>query len=77
MSEQLAPIKYGDIKSGYYFWAKKGDVWNNTRHLVPQGSSSTLCGAPMLGNNYAKEDSGTGLEVGCQKCLTIYNETVS
>jgi hypothetical protein len=77
MSEQLSPIKYEDIKKGYYFWAKKGDVWNNTRHMVRIGSSTTLCGTAMLGNNYAKEESGSGLEVGCQSCLAKYTESNS
>jgi hypothetical protein len=77
MENTFTSIKFEDVKPGYYFWAKKGDVWNNTRHLVPKGSSSTLCGTAMLGNNYAKEESGSGLEVGCQSCLAKYTESNS
>lgn len=77
MSEQLKPIKYDDVRPGYHFWAKKGDVWNNTRHLIKNGSHTTVCGLPLLGNNYSGSQEGTGKEVGCQNCLTIYNETNS
>ena len=72
MAQQLEPIKYTDVRSGYYGWAKKGDVWDNTRHLTKSGSSGTLCGLPMLGNNYASSSDNNGPEVGCQKCLAKY-----
>jgi len=75
MADKLQPIKYADIKPGFYGWAKKGDVWDNTRHLTKSGSSGTLCGLPMLGNNYANSTEGSGKEVGCQKCLEKYNNS--
>lgn len=34
-----------------YKWTKKMDEM----HLAISGESTTLCGRPMLGNNYAKE----------------------
>jgi hypothetical protein len=71
----LAPIKYEDVKKGYHFWAKKGDVWNNTRHLTKSGAAGTLCGTPMLGNNYSQSSEGSGREVGCQACLAKYQES--
>ena len=33
MANTLAPIKFEDVKPGHYFWAKKGDVWNNMKKL--------------------------------------------
>ena len=77
MPEQLEPIKYADVRPGYHFWAKKGDVWSNTRHLIKNGHSQTLCELPLLGNNYARSTEGTGPEVGCQACLKKYHETNS
>lgn len=48
-------------------WKKKiGDT-----HATAKGhSSGTLCGIPMLGNNYADQAG----DVTCSKCLTLLSE---
>ena len=56
------------MNKNYSVWAKKGDVWNNTAHLVKGSQSTTLCGLPLLGNNYAKEVK----EIGCEICKKKY-----
>lgn len=46
---------------GFYLWVKRlGDC-----HLSKSGESTTVCGMPMLGNNYAK--AGIDMKK-CEEC---------
>jgi hypothetical protein len=48
-----------------YLWLKQiGDT-----HIA--GHNVTLCDIPMLGNNYANQETG---EATCKKCIRIYNK---
>jgi hypothetical protein len=48
----------------YSDWVKKLGQW----HLSEHGSSETLCGSPMLGNNYAKHITVADREP-CKECF--------
>ena len=61
-----------NLKEGYYIFGNKGNVWSNNAHITQSSSSLTLCGVPMLSSNWAKIDDVQ--EIGCKKCLEIYNE---
>jgi hypothetical protein len=61
-----------NLKQGYYIFGNKGNVWSNNAHIFQTGTSLTLCGVPMLSTNWAKIDDVQ--EIGCNKCLEIYNE---
>ncbi len=42
--------------------------------LLTDGTHSTLCGKPMLGNNYAREEGITfpgGCKSPCEHCATV------
>jgi hypothetical protein len=65
-------LKKDELKAGFWIFGNKGNVWSDNAHIFKAGSSATLCGVPMLSNNWAKLD---GVEhIGCEKCLKIYNE---
>jgi len=54
------------MKDKYYDWVKRLGQY----HLSIGGQSTTLCGMPMMGNNYAKvipKDERTK----CNKCFNI------
>jgi hypothetical protein len=65
-------MKKNDLKNGFWIFGNKGNVWSNTAHIFTSPASSTLCGTPMLSNNWAKLDGVE--EIGCEKCLKIYNQ---
>ena len=57
-----------DLKSGYYIYGNKGNVWSNTAHIYKNGTGN-LCGTPALSSNHA---AMSGIEeVGCEECLKI------
>ena len=68
----LGRINVSDLKTGYYVFGNKGNVWNNTAHIGKSDfSGRTLCGVPMLSNNWARiEQVDT---IGCSECLARYN----
>ena len=53
----------------YYDWVKKLGQW----HKAEKGSSTTVCGMPMLGNNYASTIPETDRKK-CEKCFTTKGE---
>jgi hypothetical protein len=69
----LGRINVSDLKTGYYVFGNKGNVWNDTAHISKSDfSGRTLCGVPMLSSNWARiEEVDT---IGCSKCLERYNQ---
>ena len=58
-----------DLKSGYYIFGNKGNVWSNTAHIYKTGVGN-LCGTPALSTNHAHYE---GVEhIGCVGCLEAY-----
>jgi hypothetical protein len=55
----------------YHSWVKKLGQW----HLNVPGRSDTLCGRPMLGNNYAIHIESVNREK-CNECFSLVNEGV-
>lgn len=53
-------------------WGNKGAVWSNTCHICKSGEVTTLCGVPPLSSNWARIQEVK--EIGCPKCIEIYNE---
>ena len=65
-------MQKNDLKKGFWIFGNKGNVWSNDAHIFQSVSSLTLCGVPMLSSNWAKIEDVQ--EIGCKKCLEIYNE---
>ena len=47
-------MKIEELKSGYYLFGNKGNVWSNGCHIANSGNPLTLCGIPMLSNNWGE-----------------------
>ena len=49
-------MKVKELKSNYYLFGNKGNVWSNSAHIAQVGTFSgrTLCEVPMLSTNWAK-----------------------
>lgn len=60
-----------DLKSNYYIYGNKGNVWNNTAHIYKSGTGN-LCGTPALASNWARIENVT--HIGCPKCLEQYQK---
>ena len=57
-----------ELKSGYFIYGNKGNVWENTSHNYKSGTCN-LCGTPALSSNHARM---SGIEeVGCEECLKV------
>ena len=66
-------MKTTELKPNYHIFGNKGNVWSNTAHIAENSNHTTMCGVPMLSNNWAKI---TKMEdIGCPKCLEEYNKT--
>lgn len=65
------------LKTNYYIFGNKGNVWNNQCHIAKAGdfTGGTLCGVPMLSSNWAKIENVE--HIGCDECNKIYNKTKS
>jgi len=64
-------IKVSDLKSGYYVFGNKGNVWGDTAHIYKSGTGN-MCGTPALSSNWAQIE---GVEyIGCPKCLELYKK---
>ena len=76
LNEVLGRINVGDLKNGYYIFGNKGNVWSDECHIGKSDfSGRTLCGVPMLSNNWARiEEVDT---IGCSKCLELYQQQCS
>ena len=61
-----------DLKENFYMFGNKGNVWSNTAHIAQTNtfSGTTLCGTPMLSNNWARIENVK--HIGCEECLKIY-----
>lgn len=66
-------MKVKDLPKNFYLFGNKGNVWSNTSHIASVGSSTTLCGTPMLSSNWAKIENIQN--IGCPSCLKIYKKT--
>ena len=60
------------LQPNYYIFGNKGTVWSNKAHAAKSGDAGTLCGTPMLSNNWARIEGIT--EVGCEECLKRLEE---
>ena len=69
-------MNVSELKPNHYIFGNKGNVWNNTAHIAKSDfSGRTLCGVPMLSNNWARiEEVKT---IGCAECLAKYNNEPS
>ena len=69
----LGRINVSDLKTGYYIFGNKGNVWSNECHIGKSDfSGRTLCGVPMLSSNWGRiEQVDT---IGCSKCLEHYQQ---
>jgi hypothetical protein len=59
------------LTQNHYLYGNKGAVWTNAVHIAKSGQARTLCGTPMLSNNWARI-----LEIehaGCPNCIAAYN----
>jgi len=64
-------LKISDLKPQYYAFGGRGDVWSDTAHIAQSGEYVTMCGRPMLSNNWVRME---GVEhIGCPSCLAKYN----
>lgn len=62
------------LKTGFYLFGGKGDVWSNTAHLAKSDfSGRTLCGRPMLSSNWVRIEGVS--EPGCKECIRLYEES--
>lgn len=68
-------MQTSDLKTNYYIFGNKGNVWSNQCHIAHSGtfSGTTLCGVPMLSSNWARIEQVD--HIGCDKCKEIYNKT--
>jgi len=63
-------MKQKELNSKYYLYGNKGAVWTNKVHIAKSGQAGTLCGTPMLSNNWARIE---GIDhAGCPECLLAY-----
>lgn len=61
------------LQEGYYLFGNKGNVWSKTAHIAKNDwSGRTLCGTPMLSNNWVRIEGIT--EPGCRDCIRLYKE---
>lgn len=63
-------MRVEDLQKGFYQFGNKGAVWQNKTHIALIGSSVTLCGTPMLSNNWANITEHQ--EIHCEECLKQY-----
>lgn len=71
LPETKKTIAVKDLKSNHYIFGNKGNVWSNECHIAEQGfSGRTMCGVPMLSNNWARIEKID--VIGCQECIEIY-----
>ena len=66
-------ILISELKSGFYAFGGKGDVWSNTAHIAQSGYGihRTICGTPMLSSNWVRINDVKN--IGCPECLKKYN----
>ena len=65
-------MKKTELTKDFSIFGNKGAVWSKTCHISQDRSFSgrTLCGVPMLSNNWA--NIWDEEEIGCPDCLAIY-----
>ena len=68
-------MKTKDLKSGFHMFGNKGACWSNEVHIADGGSSTTMCGTPMLSTNWANIWNKD--EIGCPDCLKAYDKAIN
>jgi hypothetical protein len=69
-------VNVGDLKNGYYIFGNKGNVWSDECHIGKSDfSGRTLCGVPMLSNNWARIEEVKS--IGCPECNKLYKQQCS
>lgn len=68
-------MQTSDLKTNYYIFGNKGNVWSNQCHIAHSGtfSGTTLCGVPMLSSNWARIEQVD--HIGCEECKKLYHNT--
>ena len=65
-------MNVNQLKPNHYIFGNKGNVWSNSAHIAQSGESTTMCGTPMLSNNWANIE---GVDhIGCPECLGKYRD---
>ena len=67
----LGRINVSDLKTGYYVFGNKGNVWADTVHIYKSGEGN-LCGTPALSNNWARIENVQ--TIGCPECIKRYKK---
>lgn len=68
-------MKVSNLKSEFFLFGNKGNVWSNSSHIAKSGCYNTLCGTPMLSTNHAQLEDVK--EIGCKECLKVYEKLPS
>lgn len=65
-------MKTSELKASHSIFGNKGNVWSDSAHIQKNGDPRTLCGVPMLSNNWASIENVNN--IGCKECLKIYDK---
>ena len=65
-------MEVSKLKKDYHLFGNKGNFWNNSAHIARNSDYLTLCGTPMLSNNWARIEKMKFAN--CPKCNRIYAE---
>lgn len=69
----MEKLNKSELKPGFHIFGNKGNVWSDTAHISDNSfSGRTLCGVPMLSNNWARIEDVQN--IGCTECLKKYKE---
>lgn len=66
-------MQISDLLYGYSIFGNKGAVWSKKCHIQRNGEPETLCGVPMLSNNWARIEEVK--EIGCEDCIVQYRKS--
>ena len=66
----LLPVS--ELETNFYIFGNKGNTWTNSAHIAKSGDYETLCGTPMLSNNWARIENLQ--EIGCPECIEKYKK---
>ena len=64
-----------DLKSGYFVFGNKGNLYLNRGHISKSSEPRTLCGTPMLSSNWCGVKNYSS--IGCEDCIEKYNYEIS
>ena len=72
--EYLYKIDEKDLNKDEYIFGNKGSVWSDEIHIGVSGTSTTICGTPMLSSNWASIEKIK--HASCPRCLDKRKENV-